>query len=457
MAINPKIFKAYDARALYPSEINEEAARAVARAFCFLLKPKRIVIGRDARKSSESLQNAMTDTFTSMGVDVCDLGAVPTPLVLYAVAKKGFGGGIIVSASHSTSEYAGIKLIKHPNLQMCIPGDMEKIKQLALNPVMSNESEANKIQEKKGRIEKINILQEYVDELCQKFQGVKNLKVVVDYGNGMGSITASPVFKKLSLEIIPMYQEIDMSFPNHTANPMDVSTLEEIRKKVVDEKADLGVAFDGDADRAICIDDTGEIIYADIMMALLIPFELKGRSEKKVYYDIRSSRAVQDAIKENNAKGIMLRAGNPFYKIKLTEEGGVFGGEVTGHMFFQDHYNIDDGLYVAMKVMNAMSQDKKKLSEHVKSLMKYFPSHELRFKVENADEIIERVKTQFLDGEVNTIDGVRVDYPDWWFSLRKSNTEPVLKLMIEANSKQKLDEMQEKLTGMIKQSGLIKE
>jgi len=446
MTINPKIFKAYDVRGVYPSEINEEAAAAIAKALAFLLNADKLVIGRDTRPSSPALHKAIVDALIDVGVDVVDVGECPRSLQSYAIAKKGIAGGIMITASHNPPEYNGFKLIQKPNFQLSSPGGMDDIKKLAINPAVSD-----RVEERKGKLEKLNILDEYIEEICNKFVDVKDLKIVVDYGNGMGSITAKPIFERLGLNIIPLYEEVDCTFPNHPANPAEEKNMEELRKRVVEEKADLGLAFDGDADRTGFVDETGEIVYPDIITAILIPFELKGRSDKRIYYDLRFSKIVDDILKKNNGKGIMLRVGNPFYKEKLTNEGGVFGAELSGHLFFQDHYNIDDGLYSALKVMKAMIHSKKKLSELTNPLKKYFQSPEINMQAANPDETLDKVKNAFSDGESKDIDGVYIEYPDWWFSLRKSNTEPVVRLRLEADSKEKLEEMKEKLVGMIKQ------
>ncbi len=446
MTINPKIFKAYDVRGIYPSELDEKAGASIAKALAFFLNADKLVIGRDARTSSPALHKAIINALTEIGVIVVDIGVCPRPLISYAVAKKSFAGGIMITASHNPPEYNGLKLIQKPNLQLSSPGSMDEIKKLAMNPAVSE-----KIEEKKGKLEELNILDEYVEEVCNKFVEVKGLKIVVDYGNGMGSISAKPVFEKLGLEVIHLYEEVDCTFPNHVPNPAKEENLEELRKKVVQEKADIGIAFDGDADRAGFIDETGEIVYPDIVTGILIPFELKGRSDKRVYYDLRFTKAVEDVLKENNGKGIMLRVGNPFYKEKLTKEGGVFGAEFSGHLFFQDHYNIDDGLYTALKLMKALVASKKKLSELAKPLQKYYQSPEINMKVANPDETLEKVRNAFIDGESKDIDGIYISYPDWWFSLRKSNTEPVVRLRLEADSKEKLDEMREKIVGMVKE------
>ena len=238
MAINPHIFRAYDVRAPYPSELNEEAAGAIAKAMAFFTNANKIVVGRDARPSSAPIHKAIVDALVDYSVDVYDLGECSTPLFGYTIAKKSFAAGIMISASHSPAEYNGLKLVRHPNFQLSIPGEMEDIKKLAMNPAISGE-----VKEKKGRVEKIEILNEYVEEVCAKFVEVKGLKIVVDYGNGIGSITAKPVFEKLGLEVIPLYEEIDMSFPNHPANPMEEKNIEELRKRVVQEKVDIGIAF----------------------------------------------------------------------------------------------------------------------------------------------------------------------------------------------------------------------
>jgi len=444
MTINPIIFKAYDVRGVYPSEVNEEAAVAVAKALAFLLSAKKLVIGRDARASSPSLHKAILKALTDVGVGVVDLGVCPTPLTNYTIAKKGFAGGIMISASHNPPEYNAFKLIKNPCLQLSSPGGMDEIKKLALNPAVSE-----KVEKDKGMVEQVDVLSEYVAELTEHFVGVKGLRIVVDYGNGMGSVTAKPVFEKLGLKVIPLYEEVDCTFPNHYANPAEEKNLKELKKRVVSEKADLGIAFDGDADRGFVIDEKGRTVYPDIMMALLVPSQLKGRSDKRVYYDLRSSRILPEIINKNKGQAMITRVGTPFYKEKLVKEGGVFGGELSGHMFFQDHYCIDDGLYATLKVMKVVAESKKKLSELAKPLLKYYSSPEINMKVANPDAVLEKVRKAFSDGKSTELDGVFISYPDWWLSLRKSNTEPVVRLRLEANTKQKMEAMKNKLVNLI--------
>jgi len=442
--INPSAFKAYDVRGVYPSEINEELAGRVARALAVFLKADKLVIGRDGRASSPSLYTAIVKALTDAGVNVIDIGQCPTPLVSYTISKKNFPGGIMISASHNPPEYNAFKLIQHPCFQLSSPGGMDDVKKLALSPELMA-AEKNE----KGKVESLDILDEYVNEVCEEFVSLKGLSVVVDYGNGMGAITAKPVLEKLGVRAIHLYDKVDGTFPNHYANPAEEKNLEELKKKVVMMKADAGLAFDGDADRAFVVDDKGKVVYPDLMMALLVPSELKGRSDKRVYYDLRSSRILPETVKNNHGQAIMMRVGNPFTKEKLVKEGGVFGGELAGHIMFQDHYCIDDGLYAALKVLEVLNESKKKLSELVKPLQKYYHSNEINMKVAEPDATLEKVRIAFRDGKSVHIDGVYISYPDWWFSLRKSNTEPVVRLRVEAEAREKLDEMLDKILKLI--------
>jgi len=445
MSINLSAFKAYDVRGVYPSEINEETAAATAKALSFYLKADKLVVGRDCRASSPMLHKAIIKALVDIGVTVIDIGMCPTPLVSYTVAKKNYPGGIMISASHNPPEYNAFKLIQYPCFQLSSPGGMDEIKKLVQNPDI-----IGAVQKEKGRTEPLDIIDEYVDEIMEEFVSLKGLTIVVDYGNGMGSVTAKPVLEKLEVKVIPLYEEPDGRFPNHYANPAEEKNLEELKKKVMMLKADAGIAFDGDADRSFLIDETGRTISPDIMMALLVPSELKGRSVKRVYYDLRSSRILPETIMKNKGEAIMMRVGNPFTKEKLVNEGGVFGGELAGHIMFQDHYCIDDGLYAALKLLRVLQESKKKLSELAKPLLKYYQSPEINTKVAYPDAVLDKIRQAFSDGKSIELDGVYISYPDWWLSVRKSNTEPVVRLRVEANTKEKMEAMRDKILGMMK-------
>jgi len=445
MAINILAFKAYDVRGVYPSEINEETAAATAKALSFYLKADKLVVGRDCRASSPSLQKAIAKALVDVGVTVIDIGMCPTPLVSYTVAKKNFPGGIMISASHNPPEYNAFKLIQQPCLQLSSPGGMDEIKRL-----VQNSDIIGAVQNEKGRVEPLDIIDEYVAEMIEKFVSLKGLTVVVDYGNGMGSVTAKPVLEKLGVKVVPLYEEPDGSFPNHYANPAEEKNLEELKKKVVMMKANAGIAFDGDADRSFLIDETGKVVSPDIIMALLVPSELKGKDDKRVYFDLRSSRILPETVKKKKGEAIMMRVGNPFTKEKLVKEGGVFGGELAGHIMFKDHYCIDDGLYAALKLLKVLQKSKKKLSELAKPLLKYYQSPEINTKVADPDAVLDRIRQAFSDGKSVEMDGVYISYPSWWLSVRKSNTEPLVRLRVEAKTKEKMEAMRDKIVGMMK-------
>jgi phosphomannomutase len=442
--VNLSAFKAYDVRGVYPTELDEELASKVAKAFAHHMRVEKIVVGMDARESSPAIHDAILKALSSMGVDVYDIGVCNTPLLNYTVVAKGFAAGIMISASHSTKEYNALKLIKH-GVQLSIPGELEQIKTLVENNV-----EIHPVKNELGNVFTLHVLNDYLAELEERFMKVKGLKIVVDYGNGMGSVTAKHLFEKLGLEIHALNEKVDCTFPVHPANPAEEENLKQLRESVVLESADCGIAFDGDADRSFLIDDKGRIIYPDIMTALLAPSELEGRSEKRIYYDLRFSKVVPEVIAANRGIPIIMRVGNPFYKEKLKREGGVFAAELSGHVMFQDHYCIDDGLYAALKVLKVMVEKQEKLSDLIEPLLKYPSTPELNFKVDDADAVLKRVKSAFTGGRSIELDGVYMIYPDWWFNLRKSNTEPIVRLRLEANSKDLLERMKKKLVDLIK-------
>ncbi|MBN1792939.1 phosphomannomutase/phosphoglucomutase [Candidatus Woesearchaeota archaeon] len=442
--VSLKAFKSYDVRGVYPSDINEEVASLTAKAFAFYLKADKLVIGRDGRESSPSLYASVVEALMELGIDVYDLGLCTTPLLNYAVAAKNFPGGIMITASHNPKEYNALKLVRDA-IQFSSPGELDLVKKLVEDP-----SGIKPWKQGRGRKVTLDVLKDYVSEIVEHFEKVKGLKIIVDCANGMGAITARPVFESLGLDFRFLNEEVNFNTPHHQANPAEEHNLEQLRAAVIEEKADCGVFFDGDADRSLLIDEKGDVVFADILTSILVPHELNGRVDKRVYYDLRFSKVVKEVIGANRGTPVMMRVGNPFYKEKLKNEGGVFAAELSGHMMFQDHYAIDDGLYAALKGLKAMVVEGKKLSELAKSFQKYFTTPEMNYHVKDADEVLSRVADAFKDGKSLELDGVFVSYDDWWFNLRKSNTEPVVRLRIEADSKEKLDAMLKKIEGILK-------
>lgn len=452
MSINPKIFKTYDIRGIYPEEINEEAVNKIGAAFAIYLKGKtdNIVVGRDARISSPSLFNALVEGIISQGTNVIDIGICTNPMLIFATKKIGGDiGGIMLSASHSPPNINGLKLMGERSIQM-MAEEVEPIKQLAHvgNFVIADE---------KGRVISRSILDEYIPHILSFCGQIKGLKVIADYGNGVGAVSGREVFNRLNIEYIPIYEEPDGNFPNHFPDPHNIENMKELRERVKNEKADLGVFFDGDADRSIMIDEAGEIVFADMLVAALAREELKKyvgekvlpETARRVYYDLRCSKVVKEIVEQSGGVPVMMRVGNPFYKKKMNLEGGVLAGEFSGHLFFKENYAIDDGLFAAIKTMDLICKSGKKLSELINPLKKYFATEEINMKVSDADEALKKVEDHYKDGHSIDLDGVYIEYPDWWFSLRKSNTEPVVRLRLEADNRNLLEEKRGELVRLI--------
>ncbi len=426
--INSKIFKSYDIRGIYPGEINQEVAFKIGQAFCEYLKPKNVVVGRDTRLSSTPLFKALTGGIKNQGVDVFDIGLCTTPMLNFAVAKYDFDAGIMISASHNPPQYNAFKLIQKGPLQIHEDSGLKTIARLVK---LDNIPKASK----KGQIKPQDILKDYLEHIMGFTEEIEGLKVVVDYSNGMGSISGQPFFSQLKIETQSLYDQPDGKFPNHLPNPHDWENFQDLQREVGDKKADLGIFFDGDADRAIFVDEKSQIVPPDFLLALLAQEELKRHPGEKVYYDLRFSQVVEEVITKAGGIPFMMRVGNPFYKEKLVKEGGILAGEFSGHIMFAENFAIDDGLFAAVKVLNILSLSRKPLSKLIEQFRKYFQTEEINLKVKDPQRLLELIRDRYQNGELIEIDGILVRYKDWWFSLRQSQTEPLVRLRIEAKTK----------------------
>jgi len=434
-----EILKTYDIRGVYPSQIDEEKVFLIGKALPSFFKGKNIAIGRDGRISSPSLLKSLIKGIREGGGEVVSIGICSTPLLSFTVSKYNLSGGVMVTASHNPKEFNGLKIIKEKGLQAY--GDEIK----ALGKMASKGIKKTK----EGALVEKDPLRDYLDHLFSLLGKVKDIKVVTDYGNGVASVTGRPFFKEFGVKEIPLFDEIDGEFPNHPANPHDLENMETLIERVKKEKADLGVFFDGDGDRSFLIDEKGEVVFPDLQLALLSKEELKKYPGEKVYYDLRSSKVLEEKIKEMGGVPVMMKVGNPFYKEKLIKEGGVLAGELSGHVMFRENYSIDDGLFSAAKTIKLMEKEGKPLSKLINPFKKYFSSEEINIEVKDKDKAMKRVKLSFKDGKHFDIDGVYVDYQSWWFSLRKSNTEDLVRLRLEAESKELLEEKRKELISLI--------
>lgn len=436
--INEEIFRSYDVRGIYPQEINEEAAFAIGKAFADFIGGD-IVVGRDARLSSPAIYESFAKGVNALGFNVIDLGLCTTPMAIFATVHKNFKGGVMISASHNPPEYNGIKLFGEKAVQLSKETGISEIKEKVLT---------GNIQEAKtpGQVKKLSILPEYEKWLVEKIGELSNSNFILDYGNGVGALSAQAVFSKFGLKPKELYSEPDGNYPNHLANPAEEKNLADLKKAVLENRADLGIAFDGDADRAFFIDEKGQTVSPGFLMAAIASNELKNHPQEKVYYDLRFSKSVALAISKAGGIPEKTKVGNPYYKRKLNFDGGLMAAECSGHFMYQENYGIDDGLFSALKVLYWLQKTHQKLSEFVGNFQKgHYLTGEINIEVKDGQAAINALRQKYSDGNVSELDGVTVEFPLWWFNLRASNTEPVLRLNIEAENQVMLDEKRKEI------------
>jgi len=440
--LNPSIFKSYDVRGIYPSEINEEAAEVVGRAVVAYFKPKSVVVGCDVRKSSPSLTKALIKGITKAGVDVVDIGVVPSAVIYFAVADRGLDAGMYVSASHNPPEYNGIKIVKKKGIQLSKDTGIKDIKKIALK---SNFRDAKT----PGKVEKLDIKKTYYPHALKFARGMKSgLNVVIDAGNGVAGAFGKPIFDKLPIKYKALYFKPDGSYPNHLANPAEDKNLRDVISAVKKIKGSrkVGVAFDGDADRAFFIDDRGEKLRPDYYTALIAPEQLNNNSDKRIYYDLRYSKAVLNILKSKGAKLVRTKVGNPFYKIGLIEKGGAMAAELSGHVMFPESYGLDDGIIAMIKMLNFLSNQHQSLSQLTTDLKKQYQNPgEINVESYNSAKVIEGLEKKYGKlGKIDKMDGLTVTFKDWWFNVRGSNTEPVIRINLETKPDKKFMETKKK-------------
>ncbi|HOE74739.1 MAG TPA: phosphomannomutase/phosphoglucomutase [bacterium] len=447
--IDPSIFRSYDIRGVYPEAINECLAEKVGFAVVKHLKAKEVVVGRDMRLSSPVLFASLVRGINQAGADVVDIGMVPTPVTYFAVVHLKAKAGIMISASHNPPEYNGFKIVGKKAIQLSKESGIEDIKKIVLEGAQKNRG-------KRGKVKKFDISGAYYNHILRFVKPTtRRLKVVIDAGNGMGGDFFKPVFEKLNVDYIPMYFEPDGTYPNHPANPAEYENLTHLIKKVKRVKADLGVAFDGDADRAIFVDENGVLVRPDVYLALLAAQELKNHKNKKVYYDLRFSKVAVEVLRGAGAQVIRTRVGNPYYKQRLIGEGGTMAAELSGHIMFADGFGLDDGLLPVVKLVNFLGNQKKTFSSLVTKLRAGVASPgEINLKVKGSKKVLEALEKKYgVMGKIDKLDGLTVTAKDWWFNVRASNTEPVIRLTLETKPDEKF--MAEKKEEILSEIGKV--
>ena len=440
------IFKAYDVRGIYPEQINETIARQIGMAFQFVLddedraKGNTVVVGRDMRSHSEPLSRALIEGLRAAGLDVLDIGMTTTPMNYFAVGHLGAAGGIQVTASHNPARYNGLKFSRHEARPVSgdhgIPLMEEKVASGDL-PVAATP----------GTLRTGEVFADYEQHILSFLRrpaGARKLKVVVDAANGMGTIYR-PILEQLGIELIPLYFELDGTFPNHEANPLKLENLRDLSAQVKATGADLGVSFDGDADRSAFVDEHGEPVGSDLITALIGGELLQRQPGKAVLYDLRSSRAVAEYIRECGGVPVRERVGHSFMKATLRQRDALFGGELAGHYYFRSNYFADCAIMAVVEILNLLWQEGKQLSELVAPLLRYHKTPEINFQVEDKQGRIDALAARYADAEIDYLDGITVSYPSWWANVRPSNTEPYLRLVLEASTAEELETRRQEL------------
>ena len=450
MHINPEIFKAYDVRGLYPGELNEEIARLIGRGFATYLNVPRVAVSRDMRVSSPALAAAFIEGVRDQGTDVVDYGMMATDMLYFAVVRDELGGGAQITASHNPGQYNGVKMVKAGALPLSGDAGIGDIRDMIANDRLPAPAA------RRGSVTTRNIVGDYVHKVMSFIDPtvIKPFTVVLDAGSGMGGLVAPKLFDRLPCTVTKLCFEIDGTFPNHEANPLIEENRRDITAEVIRQKADVGIAWDGDADRCFFIDGTGEFISGDFVTALLAEAFLLKHPGSTIIYDLRASHAVKDVAARYGGRALMNRVGHAFIKQRMRQEDAIFGGEVTGHYYFRDFYYADNGFIPALLMLELMSKKNQSLHDLLQPFReRYFISGEINTKLASMQEVprkLAAIEAQYKDAELARMDGLSVDYPDWHFNVRPSNTEPLLRLNLEAASPALMEQKRDEVLSLIR-------
>ncbi|HCT94225.1 MAG: phosphoglucomutase [Bacteroidetes bacterium GWE2_39_28] len=449
-------FHAYDIRGVYNKDFNKETVYKIGFFLPELLNSKKVLIGRDVRESSPEIKEYLIAGITDAGADVYDMGLSTTPMVYYATGKYGFTASVQITASHNPKEYNGLKVSRENALPVGFDNGLGLLKEWT-------ETRETVKTEVKGKKFEINIKKEYIDFLLKYRKNLSNLNICVDVSNGMAALLIKDVLGKDSPELHYIFDELDGTFPNHEANPLVPENIIDLQREVKEKNCDVGVIFDGDGDRVMFVDENGRFISPDLMIALLGHYFLEERGEKgAVLQDIRSSKAIGEYLAPMGAQMHTWRVGRAFAAHKLREIDGVYGGELAGHYYFRDFFYSDSGIMACLIILGVISEFKNrgiKLSGIIAGIEKYKNSGEINFRIERKKEAMDLVRDYFLSKESATanydFDGYRVEFPDWWFNIRPSNTEPYLRFIAEATSEELLSQKVLKVKELLESGGFF--
>jgi phosphomannomutase len=443
--LDPTVFKAYDVRGIYPEELDEEGAYAVARAYVEHFEPRKIAVGRDMRTSAPAMAAAAVDGAADAGADVVDIGLVGTEMLYCAVGELGLEGGIAVTASHNPKEYTGMKIVRRGALPVGGDSGLLEIRDRALAGFGGVE--------RRGDVTEADVWSPYVERVLSfvDLGTIKPLRVVIDAANGMAGAMLPPVLERLPIDAVRCFFEPDGTFPNHEPNPLLPENREFIVRKTLEEGADFGVAFDGDADRCFFVDDSGEFVPGDFATALFAESILAKEQDGKVIYDVRASWAVPETIERAGGVPLVNRVGHAFIKHRMRQEDAVFAGEVSGHYYFRDFFQADSGVVPFLLMLELVSNAGQRLSDVLRPFRdRYFITGEINSTVSDVPVKLQELKERFgREGRVSHLDGVSVDAEDWHFNVRPSNTEPLLRLNLEARTQELMEAKRDEVLALI--------
>lgn len=456
--MNEKIFKAYDIRGIYPEEINEADVYKIAKAYCQFVKPKEVVIGSDVRLSSASLKNTAMKAVTDQGIRVIDVGVISTDMLYFSVAHYGYAGGFSITASHNPKEYNGMKFVREESKPISGDTGIYDIRDLAMEDDAQVTPDDLRLDEKNLKlVEKKDVLDDYVAKVKSfaDFSKFKNLKIVANANFGVAGRALSKLLEGTGIEVVKLNYEPDGSFPKGRPDPLIPENRVETAKLVIDSKADFGVAWDADADRCFFFTEKGEFIEGYFVTALLAKIFLDREAGAPIIHDTRLTWAVEDMVKAHGGKDIATKAGHAFIKERMRKENAVFGGEMSAHYYFRDYFYCDNGMIPLVMMLEFLSTQNKKLSEIMREMFwqKYFVSGEINNQVADVQAILDKAEARYAEGavKIDKADGIAIDFPDWRFSLRGSNTEPVIRLNVEAKTNELMEKNRDALLKLIQE------
>ncbi len=436
------IFKAYDIRGIYGETLTDDLAFRIGRAFVTFLGCRKVVVGRDMRPHSSPLFDALTNGLTVQGANVVDLGLCSTPMCYFANGSLEADGGIMITASHNPGEWNGFKLCRARAVPISGATGIADIERIVTENAFAPRPAGP------GRITAVNMEAAYAAHVRTFAETGRPLRVVADFANAMGVVEHRAITDLV--ETGPLYDTLDGTFPHHEANPLKTETLDALRARVRAGGADFGIAYDGDADRVGFVDERGEVVPMDMITALIARSMLRKYPGAVIYYDLRSSRAVREIIEENGGKPMMSRVGHAFIKQQMRGSDAVFAGELSGHYYFRDNFFAESSALAVLHVANLLRRSSVPLSEMIRPMRRYFQSGEINSTVADVSAVMKRLETRYPGGRIARLDGLTIEFDDWWFNVRASNTEPLIRLNVEAATREQMERRRDELLEIIR-------